>query len=397
VSDALAIAAVTATLRNLLFRGVNDAVPGAEVSTRPPDKARNGTRDPQLNLFLYHAAIDAAWRNMDIPGRVQPGESGYPPLPLVLHYLVTAYGEDNDDSTGHRLLGTAMRVLHDHPLLGPRELRAALPESDLHRQVERVRITNQALTLDEMSKLWTTFQTQYRVSTTYQVSVVLIESRRPVRTPSPVATRGPDDAGPVSNPDLELPVPTLEEVAPLAAESGAEIVLTGHHLDGGNVRLRFTHRELAQPVIIGPPIAGGARTLRAPLPAALPAGAVTVAALVALPAGELPTNELPLTVVPRITSPLPLNVKRKAATGRVTLTINVAPPVVAGQDAFLLVSDRRIATAPVTAPASKLTFDFPIEPGTYPVRLRVGGADSQLIDRSATPLRYDPRHRLVVT
>jgi Pvc16 N-terminal domain len=395
VSDALAIAAVTATLRNLLFRGINEAVPGADVSTRPPDKARDGIRDPQLNLFLYHAGIDGAWRNMDMPGRVLPGESGNPPLPLNLYYLITAYGEDTDDNAGHRLLGAAMRVLHDHPLLGPRELLTALPDSDLHRQVERVRITNQTLTLDEMSKLWTTFQTQYRVSTAYQVSVVLIESRRPVRTPPPVATRGSDDTGPQSVPDLELPVPTLTEVTPAAAQSGAEIVLTGHHLGGGPVRLRFTHRALPAPVFVGPPVTGGARELRAALPASLPAGAVTVAALVALPTGELPTNEQPLTVVPRIAGKLPVKVNRNP-TGAVSFSITVTPPVAAGQEAFLLVSDRQIAAAPFTAPTSTLAFSFAIEPDTYPIRLRVGGTDSELIDRSATPLRYDPLQQLVV-
>lgn len=396
MSNALAIAAVTATVRNLLFRGINDTVPGADVSTRPPDKARDGIRDPQLNLFLYHAAIDPAWRNMDMPDRVRPGEAGHPPLPLNLHYLITAFGEDNDDSAGHRLLGAAMRVLHDHPLLGPRELRAALPESDLHRQVERVRITNQALTLDEMSKLWTTFQTQYRVSTAYQISVVLIESRRPLRAPSPVLMRGPGDTGPTVIPSLELPVPTLDDIVPGAAPTGAEIVLTGHHLDGGDVRLRFTHRALEDPVILEPPIDGGARERRAVLPAALPAGPATVAALVDLPAAELPSNELPLTVEPHITSPLPVNANRDAA-GRVTLAIDVAPAVVDGQDALLLVSDRQVAAAPFAAPTSSLAFSFPIAPGEYPLRLRIGGTDSRLIDRSTTPPSYDPLQRLVVT
>jgi hypothetical protein len=398
MSDALAIAAVTSTVRNILFQGINSAVPGADVTTRAPDKARDGIRDPQLNLFLYHAAIDGAWRNMDLPGSVHPGESGQPPLPLNLHYLITAFGEDVDDRAGHRLLGAAMRVLHDHPVLGPRELRLALPDSDLYRQVERVRITNQALTLDEMSKLWTTFQTQYRVSTAYQISVVLIESRRPRRTPPPVATRGAEDAGPTSIPDLVPPVPTLEDVAPAAAASGDEVVLSGHHLDRGVVRLRFTHRALAAPALVGPPVSGDAHELRTSLPAALPAGPATVVALLTTPEGELSTNELPLTIVPKITSALPLHATRDAA-GRVTITIDVAPAVLADQDVFLLVSDRPIPPNAVVPPAGTLTltFAFAIAPGTYPVRLRVGGTDSLLIDRSTTPPSYDPRQRLVVT
>ena len=44
-----------------------------------------------------------------------------------------------------------------------------LRDSDLQDQVERVRITAQPLSLEEMSKLWMTFQTQYRISAAYEV------------------------------------------------------------------------------------------------------------------------------------------------------------------------------------------------------------------------------------
>src|SRR5438045_1150753 len=103
MSNELAIAAVTTTIRDLLYRRADATIPGTAVTTRPPDKARDGNQGPQLNLFLYHTAIDAAWRNMDMPG-IQNGEMGFPPLPLTLHYLVTAYGKDDDSSDDHRLL-----------------------------------------------------------------------------------------------------------------------------------------------------------------------------------------------------------------------------------------------------------------------------------------------------
>ncbi len=55
-----------------------------------------------------------------------------------------------------------------------------------------MRITLQPLSVEEISKLWTAFQTQFRTSVSYQVSVVLIESQRPAKTPLPVlrAARG---------------------------------------------------------------------------------------------------------------------------------------------------------------------------------------------------------------
>ena len=62
MSNPLAIAAVTATLRNLLVHGVHIS----EVTARPLDLARRSAVGDQLNLFLYQVLPDAAWRNRDI-------------------------------------------------------------------------------------------------------------------------------------------------------------------------------------------------------------------------------------------------------------------------------------------------------------------------------------------
>lgn len=177
MSNSLAIAAVTATLRNLLDRGLNVSVPGTKVTTRPLDKARAHDLGNQVNLFLYQTLPNAAWRNIDLPRTDPATTTGHPALALNLYYLLSAYGQNEDDPEpfSHRLLGEAMRLLHDHPVLDPQAIKEALAGNDLHAQAERVRITLQPLSLEEMSKLWSAFQTQYRVSVAYEVSVVLIE------------------------------------------------------------------------------------------------------------------------------------------------------------------------------------------------------------------------------
>src|SRR5512145_3571232 len=138
MSNSLAIAAATATLRSLLLRGLGIS----DVTVKPPDTARTGLTGDQVNLFLYQTSIDAAWRNQDMPRQVKPGETGQPPLPLCLHYLITAYGEGDDQSKAHQLLGHAMSVLYDHPLLGADEIEQAtqtdVPGSNLHEQLERI-------------------------------------------------------------------------------------------------------------------------------------------------------------------------------------------------------------------------------------------------------------------
>src|SRR6202008_4512506 len=116
------------------------------VTTKPPDKARATTETAnQVNLFLYSVTYDAAWLNMNMPSQAKPAETGSPPLPLVLHYLITAYSDTipMPDVESHKLLGKAMSVLHDHPLLGAEEIKAALAGSGLDEQIERVRITPQ--------------------------------------------------------------------------------------------------------------------------------------------------------------------------------------------------------------------------------------------------------------
>ena len=243
MSNSLAIATVTAALRNLIQKGLDKdrfAVSGAKVSTRPPDEVE--TNKDLVNVFLYQTVINGAWRNMDIPRRVKPGETGQPPLALNLYYLLTAYGKDNDatEPVSHRLLGRAMRVLHDHPVLSSDEIKAALTDNDLYDQVEHVRITPQPISLDDMSKLWTTFQgAKYRISTAYQVAVVLIESQRASTTPLPVLRRGEADRGVDAQANLASPFPTLTGIA-LPEEKkkqpnpmlGDTIILRGYQLDG---------------------------------------------------------------------------------------------------------------------------------------------------------------------
>ena len=80
-----------------------------------------------------------------MPGGARSGETGFPALGLNLYYLVTAFGRDNDIQRpfSHQLMGRAMSVLNDHPVLSTDEIKASLPDNDLWAQLERVRITLQ--------------------------------------------------------------------------------------------------------------------------------------------------------------------------------------------------------------------------------------------------------------
>ena len=96
MSSALAIAAITASLKDLLNDGLMDhdlsTVGSFTVTAQPPDRVTTGTTESdQLNLFLYQVTANSGWRNVGLPSRDRGGERiTNPPLALDLHYLLMA-------------------------------------------------------------------------------------------------------------------------------------------------------------------------------------------------------------------------------------------------------------------------------------------------------------------
>ncbi|CAD5367067.1 conserved hypothetical protein [Rubrivivax sp. A210] len=405
MSDFRAIAAVTRTLHQLLDQGVQTAdsidLAGTVVTTLPLDKARDDAANGnQLNLFLYQTLPNAAWRNRDMPGQTRPGETGPPPLALNLHYLITAFGKDNDSTQpfSHQLLGRAMSVLHDHPVLSPEEIANAFAGSKLENQIEPVRLTWQPLPVEDIFKLWSGFQTQYRLSVAYEVSVVLIESTRRTRAPLPVLGRGRDDRGVQSQASPVPAYPTIDSLTvagpAAAAEMGQSITLVGHHLDGQPVQAWFRHRLLPQPLTLAvapQAVAGGTVDVVLPADGAAADWApglygVTLSIGNAAPSRDRTrnSNEVSLTLAPKIVTALPLTVQRQGGAARIELTCS--PPVLPQQRVALLLGDRELPADPHAAKTDTLGFTIDaVEPGEYFIRLRVDGVDSVLVGPAARP------------
>jgi hypothetical protein len=207
VSNALGIAAVSAVLRDLLNNGLVDASVGdVTVSAQAPDRIETENGTTQLNLFLYQVTPNQGWRNTGLPSVDGAGTSRLtnPPLALDLHYLLTAYGVA--DFEAEILLGYAMQVMHENPVLDRQAIRDSLaPQpvtggilppalqtltaAELADQVEQIKITPEGLSSEEISKLWSAFGTHYRPTAAYRASVVLIEGRRATRPGLPVRER----------------------------------------------------------------------------------------------------------------------------------------------------------------------------------------------------------------
>jgi len=413
VSNSLAIGAVTATLRNLLDAKINASVTddpstdpglaGTSVTTKALDKARTGSGN-QVNLFLYQTAVDAAWSNLDLPQQTRPGEQGRPALALELRYLVTAFGSGDDDQMSHRLLGRSMSVLYDHAVLGPSEIRAALAGNDLAEQIERVRITPLALSVEEISKLWTVFQAPYRISAAYQVSAILIDSNTPTKAALPVLKRGQDNRGVLGQASLDSPYPNLTSlVLPANQPSvrlGELVKLLGAKLSGTTQGVLLQHSRWTAGVEVPPtgtPTDAEVDVTIPNVPANWPAGFYLASTRVQRPGESYrrTTNEMPFVVAPTISSSLPL-----AAGVGSTLALSCSPEVLPSQRASLFVGDREVLAQAHPAQTPNLDFILPADlpAGTYFIRLRVDGVDSLLVqDYNAAMPVFDPLQKVTIS
>ncbi|HQV11912.1 MAG TPA: DUF4255 domain-containing protein [Nitrospira sp.] len=431
MSSALAIAGVTAVLRDLLNDGlINHNVSGllgstVTVSALPPDRVvpANGTESTQLNLFLHQVTFNTGWRNHALPSRDGSGTQrlSNPPLALDLHYLLSAYSAEELGS--EILLGYAMQLLHEVPVLDRKAITTALTPSPavdttlppalraladcgLADQVEQIKLVPDPLSSEEMSKLWTAVQSHYRPSAAYVATVVLIESTKPIRPTLPVLTRGPVDPvthverGVVVQADLLPPFPTIQTVAATngqpAATVGTTVELTGHHLDGTNpsVSLSNSRFEINQVV----PVTGGSSTKTSFTVPSVSAGLYQLAMQVTPPGESTPrtSNTLALVIGPEITTALPIMVARDGS-GVATIVLSVQPQIHPGQSVSLLLGTQDVPHGAITVATGTLTFVLAAAPtGEFLLRLRVDGIDSPIIDRTALPPAFY-NYRVTIT
>ncbi|HEY9102455.1 DUF4255 domain-containing protein [Chitinimonas sp.] len=454
MSGPLAIAAVTVTLKDLLSDGLVNhdlsVVGSFAVSASPPDRITVGSEEPnQLNLFLYQVTPNPGWRNVGLPSRdPQGGRSSNPPLALDLHYLLSAYG--SRDLNAEILLGYAMQLLHENPILTREQLRTSLGSSplfvdpdldgagtagsiagvfgslsavDLADQVELIKITPVYLSADELSKLWTAMQARYRPSMAYTVSVVLIQATSPAQAPLPVLRRGEDDRGPVTTAAL---APALSGVRSAVSDTfpavrlGDGLVVLGSNLTPAPGMVAVLDHTMAGqrnelPVSAGP-VAG---SLLVQLPTFDQGGDVMQAWSVgvwslslrldaAKPQLALRSNSVPLALAPLVAlqSPVPPAAPDQSAVCAVgdVVRLSCAPRLQARQLALteVLFGSLTVPVLDIDTPAdtslpSVVSFKVPdAGTGTYLLRLRVEGIDSLpvKVDAATGRIQFDDHLKL---
>jgi hypothetical protein len=322
--------------------------------------------------------------------------------------MMTAYGasETNVDADlqAQQILGDAMQVLHDYPIITDNLHENDNPgdplilDPSLVGEFERVKITLQPTKLEDFSNLWTALpRANFRRSVAYHVSVVQIQSRRPRRSALPVRERRVY-AFPLRTPRITeiLRDPPFDGVLTAVTEVNDTIQILGWNLGGTGVQVKLG--EL--PPIPIPTPQDTLITMTVPANASAGVNAVQVIRDLLLEAepGQPPvphrgfeSNAAPLMVLPRFLGIAP----NPAAPGAV-VTVSVDPPALARQAKVLLVGDVQVNAEPVapdTPPSGTVDFQLPngvdrIPSGTHLVRVRIDGAESRLTINSVTT-QYD--------
>jgi hypothetical protein len=251
MSASTAIGMVSASLRNLLV-GEMTLSPPPDVTVLAPDEHGSNRR---INLFLYKLAENPYLKNADFS--VRPGAPNQlvpPPLSLSLFYLLTPYAP-NDPLTGnaaaHQLLGEAMRVLFENPVVPTTYLDAGLTDAR-----ERLQIAGNGLDPEELSRIWTTFSQPFRLSVLYEVSTVQLDQSAP--TVRPMANR----VRRVGVPDVRAPLnpPAVTGMTPVSGPAGTTLTFSGTHLAGWRASAVLLDQALLQ----GQPLAGDVFTATVP-------------------------------------------------------------------------------------------------------------------------------------
>jgi len=432
MSTAHAIGAVTKVLVNLVDEGLKAAslsgIVGGDVTVSALSPKRVDltlANDPnQLNIFLYLALPNSGGSGFDLPTRDSLGSRvRNTPLALDLYYLTTAYG--SGDFFAEMILGHTMQLLHENPILArdairdklkpsaiPTNPELALADAGLADQVEQVKISQEKLTTEEISRLWTAFGAEYRPSVAYRVTVILIEARASTKTALPVLQRGVYV--------VQLSSPLIERItAKSAADEPAlenQPILPGYILVLAGKRLRgeITRVVLDGVAIDAPETVVSDQAVGFPLPATLRAGphGVQITHDVAMGDPLVPhrgteSNVLAFLLRPEISGAV-------TATATV-ITVKLDPLVTPDQHLRLLLNelapppDRAARAFSFAAPAKNgidvaggdtetdtVKFEYTGVPaGNYLIRIQVDGAESVLQTDPATGAYFKPKVKIL--
>lgn len=170
---------VSQQLRSQFFQAL-DAAPGMDFSLT--SAAANITLDApqddlaesvQASLYLYHIDLDKHLRGQrPLADRTRDDLFHNPPMPVQLRYLFTPTASSAE--TNLSILGRVLQHVHDHPTIT--SLNGTPMDDSRGAASPALRLRPDLLSLEQLTQLWNALSQPYRLSASFLVEVVAIDS-----------------------------------------------------------------------------------------------------------------------------------------------------------------------------------------------------------------------------
>jgi len=174
---------VSETLRAVLAAGLTSLTPPPTVQVHDL-QGPIATTPAHVTIYLYDVAEDPSAKNR--PRRKRPDAAGNirvekAPMALLLRYMITPWGGTR--AAEHQILGRVAQVLYDGAIIHGTALQGGLAGTS-----DSLKLTMMPIPLQERFWLWQAVSKAYRVSLTYEVRVVNLDTTE-AQVVKPTATR----------------------------------------------------------------------------------------------------------------------------------------------------------------------------------------------------------------
>ncbi len=174
---------VSRTLAHQIWEGIEHDPHLRTIITNEGQIIHHLSREPHsaahVSVFLYHVSEIPSMRNQP-----QPARGAKTLLNLKLRYLIapSTFNAENDQV----ILGRILQIFADKPVLREHDLQGSLREDG-----DELRITLDPLSPEDLGKLWSMFALPYKLSVSYSVFPVRIDSaQKSLRRPNLVQQEG---------------------------------------------------------------------------------------------------------------------------------------------------------------------------------------------------------------
>lgn len=162
---------VSETLRAVLAAGLASLTPAPTVQVHDL-QGPISTTPAHVTIYLYDVIEDPSAKNR--PRRKRPDAAGNiriekAPMALLLRYMITPWGGTR--AAEHQILGRVCQILYDGAILHGTVLQGGLAGTS-----DALKLTMMAIPLQERFWLWQAVGKSYRVSATYDVRVVNLDT-----------------------------------------------------------------------------------------------------------------------------------------------------------------------------------------------------------------------------